>query len=293
MPTTSDRSPLLDLSSRLSDIVGAAATSLVSIESSGNVSSGLVWKLGEIVTADEALAEDGEISVRLPGGRRVAAEVIGRDPSTDIALLRADSAGAQPVELHETLPPAGALAIAVGSQNALPLVASGVVALSGPAWQSMRGGSIDARLELDITLRRIAEGGVAIGADGRPFGMAVFGPRRRVLVIPSSTISRIATQLSAHGKIVRGYLGLGLQPVVLAGDGGIAAMVMSVDADGPGARAGVHQGDVIAGWDGKPMGSVGALLQALGPQSVGETVRLSLRRAGDTRMVDVIIGERP
>jgi S1-C subfamily serine protease len=157
----------------------------------------------------------------------------------------------------------------------------------------MRGGEIDARIELDLSLRRRAEGGIALDADGRAFGMTVFGPRRRVLVIPGATIARVGAQLESHGKVARGYLGLGLQPVRLDRDSGVGAMVMSVDPQGPGAKAGVLQGDVITAWDGKPLGSVGALLRALGPDSVGSKVALSVSRGGETRTVDLVISQRP
>ena len=172
-------------------------------------------------------------------------------------------------------------------------MASGIVALSAPAWRSIRGGDIDARIELDLALRSHAEGGLAIDADGRAFGMVVFGPRRRVHVIPSATIKRVAAQLEAHGKVPRGYLGLALQPVRLQGERGIGAMVMSVDRDGPGARAGIHQGDVIRSFEGKPIASVSNLHRSLGPASVGKSISVGLSRAGDTQTVDVVVGERP
>ena len=105
----------------------------------------------------------------------------------------------------------------------------------------MRGGLIDARIELSVDLRRSSEGGLALDADGRAFGMAVFGPRRRTLVIPAATIDRVAATLVAKGRVARGYLGLGLQPVKLEG-GGLGLMALSVDANGPGAAAGVKPG---------------------------------------------------
>jgi S1-C subfamily serine protease len=122
--------------------------------------------------------------------------------------------------------------------------------------------------------------------------MAVFGPRRRVLVIPSATIERVAPRLETHGHVARGYLGLGLQPVRLD-DGGVGAIVMSVDRDGPGAAAGLAQGDVIAAWDGRPIESVSALRRALGPESVGSKAMLSLKRAGASAQATITIGERP
>jgi S1-C subfamily serine protease len=293
MPAKSELAPLTSLSASLSGLVAATAPSIAAIHSHRALSSGFIWKTGMIVTADEALADEGEVAVTLSGGRRISATIAGRDPTTDIALLRADIGAVSPIALDGSAPCAGALAVVVGGREGEAVAALGVVAMSGVAWRSMRGGEIDARIELDLSLRRHAEGGVALDASGQAFGMAVFGPRRRVLVIPAATIARVAAQIEAHGKVARGYLGLGLQPVRLDGDGGVGAMVMSVDGDGPGAKAGVRQGDVLQAWDGQPIGSVNELLRALGPASVGKTVALSLRRGGETRAVVLEIGERP
>ncbi len=293
MPAKSELAPLTNLSASLSGLVAATAPSIVAIHSHRALSSGFIWKTGMIVTADEALADEGEVAVTLSGGKRISATIAGRDPTTDIALLRADIGAVSPIALDGSAPSAGALAIVVGGREGEAVAALGVVATSGVAWRSMRGGEIDARIELDLSLRRHAEGGLALDASGQAFGMAVFGPRRRVLVIPAATIARVAAQIEAHGKVARGYLGLGLQPVRLDRDGGVGAMVMSVAGDGPGAKAGVRQGDVLQAWDGQPIGSVNALLRALGPTSVGKTVALSLRRGGETRAVVLEIGERP
>jgi len=156
----------------------------------------------------------------------------------------------------------------------------------------MRGGEIDARLELDLSLGLSAEGALVLDAAGRAFGMAVFGPRQRVLVIPSATIERIAATLEAHGRVPRGYLGLGLQPVRL-GEGQVGAMVMNVDQSGPGAAAGVQQGDIIVRWGGAPLRGVQALTHTLGHTSIGSVVAVSLRRAGEPVEVQLTIGERP
>ena len=164
---------------------------------------------------------------------------------------------------------------------------------AGPAWRSLRGGEIDARVELDLSLRRAGEGGLALDASGRAFGMAAFGPRRTVLVIPAATIERVAGKLQTHGRIARGYLGLGLQAAKLDGDGGMGAMVMSVDPNGPGSAAGMRQGDLIVKWNGEPIRDVRTLLRALGPDSVGRTATLSLRRGGEPIEATLAIAERP
>jgi S1-C subfamily serine protease len=281
-----------DLSAALARLVEIAAPSTVAIQFDHSRSSGFFWRPGLIVTADEALSEEGDITVTLPGGDAIAARRVGRDHTTDIALLRVDRSDLPTLPL-ESLPVAvGALALAVGAEDGAPTAAFGVVSRSAGPWYSLRGGEIDARIELDLRMRRSAEGGLAIDATGHAVGMAVFGPRRRVLVIPSTTIQRVAARLEKYGHIPRGYLGLGFQLVAIEG-GGRGVMVMNVDPQGPGAKAGVHQGDVIVAWNGEPIRQVRSLLRALGPDSVGQTVTLGLRRGGETKDVQLTIGARP
>ena len=286
-------SSLQQLSDGLSDIVAEAAKSVVAVHSTRSRSSGFVWRPGLIVTADEALADEGEINLVLPSGETTPATLVGRDPTTDIAVLRADGVKAPAVPLQSAPLSLGALALAVGVGRGAPIAAFGAVSFVGPAWRSLRGGEIDARVELDLSLRRAGEGGLALDVSGNAFGMVVFGPRHQVLVIPATTIERVAAKLQTHGRVARGYLGLGLQAAKLDGDGGLAAMVMSVDPAGPGSAAGVHQGDLIVKWNGEPVRGIRELLRALGPDSVGQTVKLSLLRGGNPTEVTLTIGERP
>jgi len=280
------------ISAALEGTVAALAPSLVSVISHRSQSSGFVWRGGLVVTSDEGLAEEGDIRVTLPGGETTAADAVGRDPSTAIALLKVERPDLQPVAMAAAIPSTGALALAVGAESGTPTAALGLVSVSQGPWQSMRGGEIDARIELDTRLRRTAEGGLAVNAAGQAFGMTVFGPRRRVLVIPSVTISRIAAKLETHGRIPRGYLGLGLQRVSIEG-GGTGVIVMSVDPKGPGAAANIHQGDVLVSWDGKPLGKLQPLLKSLGPDSVGKLAEIELRRGGQVHQTRLQIGERP
>jgi S1-C subfamily serine protease len=284
---------LQHLSDALAEVVDRAAPSVVAVHSTRSRLSGFVWRPGLIVTADEALDDEGDIAVVLPGGESAAATLAGRDPTTDVALLRVDRTAPPPVTLKSAPLPAGALAWAVGSLQGAPIAAFGTVSLAGGPWRSFRGGDIDARIELDLSLRRAGEGGVALDATGGAFGMVVFGPRRQVLVIPAATIERVAAALATHGKIARAYLGLGLQPVKLDGDSGVGVMVVSVDPNGPGAAAGVQQGDVIIKWNDQPAQEVRMILRALGPDSVGSTVKLALRRAGQPAEVRLTLRERP
>jgi S1-C subfamily serine protease len=114
-----------------------------------------------------------------------------------------------------------------------------------------------------------------------------------VLVIPAATLERVASALERHGRIPRGYLGLGMHRVRLDSDGTSGAMVMSVDKTGPAATAGIRQGDVIVTWDGEPILGVNRLLRALGPDSVGRRVMLGLRRSSEALDLPITIGERP
>jgi S1-C subfamily serine protease len=279
-------------SAALEGMAAALAPSLVSIASHRMQASGFAWRPGLIVTSDEGLAEEGDVGVTLPGGETVAAKLVGRDASTAIALLGIERRDLPAVAMAATLPSAGALALALGAEAGAPTAALGAVAVSRGAWQSMRGGEIDARVELDMRLRSTAEGGIAVNSAGQPFGMTVFAPRRRVLVIPSVTVSRVAARLETHGRVARGYLGLGLQPVSAQG-GGAGVMVMSVDPNGPGAAANIHQGDVLVSWDGKPITKLQPLLRSLGPESVGKVAAIELRRGGQSIRTDLRIGERP
>jgi S1-C subfamily serine protease len=284
---------LQQLSDALAHVVDRAAPSVVAVHSTRSRSSGFVWRPGLIVTADEALDDEDDIAVVLPGGETAAAKLVGRDPTTDVALLRVDCGHPPPVTLNSASLPAGALVWAVGSVQGAPITAFGTVSLVGGPWRSFRGGDIDARIELDLSLRRAGEGGVALDATGGAFGMVVFGPRRRVLVIPAATLERVAAALETHGRIARGYVGLGLQPVKLDGDSGVGLMVVSVDPKGPGAAAGVRQGDVIIQWNDQRAQDVRMILRALGPDSVGSTVKLALRRGGEPVEVSLDLRERP
>jgi len=288
-------SSLADISDSLSRLVANASRSVVGVHSHRMRGSGFVWRPGLIVTSDEAVADEGSIEVALPGGEIVPASVKGRDASTDVALLRIDASGAEPAALAlDEVTAAGALVIAIGAEDGRPVTAMGMIASVGPDWRSVRGGEIGPRIELDLRLRSFSEGGLALAANGSAIGMVVPGPRRRVLVIPARTVDRVAARLDADGRIARGYLGLGLQPVRIEGHGDRSgAMVMSVDPAGPGAVSGVRQGDIVVEWNGRPLRALRSLVRDLGPESVGSVVRLTATRAGEPVQFDVTIAARP
>lgn len=123
--------------------------------------------------------------------------------------------------------------------------------------------------------------------------MVVYGPRRRALVIPAATIERLADSLVKNGRLAHGYLGLGLWPAKVEGEDTTGNIVISVDPDGPGAAAGLHQGDMLVRWNDQPMRPIRQLMRDLGPTSVGTVVSVGVRRAGETQSVTLTIGERP
>jgi S1-C subfamily serine protease len=292
MSDQSASSLLLGLSAGLAAIVRDVAPSLVSVQSPRVRSTGFSWRPGLIVAAENALADEGEHAIVAHDGASSPARVVGRDPSTDVALLRIERIDLPKAPPTAAAPATGALAVVAGAREGAATAALGVVSFVGPQWRSLRGGVIDARIELDAALAHSSEGGLALDASGQALGMAVFGPRRRTLVIPMTTIDRVAELLATKGRIARGYLGLGLQPVKLDG-GGTGAMTTSVDPKGPGAAAGVRQGDIIVAWNGEPIRGVHQLVRALGPDSVGARVALTLHRAGEPIETTLMIGERP
>jgi len=189
----------------------------------------------------------------------------------------------------------------VGNHEGAPLAGLGIVALAGGAWHSLRGGTIDSLIRLDLALSPAAEGGALVNLQGRVVGMTVLGPRRRALSIPSSTVDRAVDQLLARGHVFRGYLGAGLQPIrqerasigSQSTDSRRGVLVVSIDPNGPSARAGILVGDIVTGWNGKPIERVREIMRLLGPESIGSTVDLGLIRGDAPTALRVVIGERP
>jgi S1-C subfamily serine protease len=294
---------LVAFSDAAAELVERTASSLVAVHG-GNQwsSSGVHWRPGVIVTAEEVLERDEDIKVTLPGGRIVAASLAGRDSSTDVAVLRfqPDGLPAAPKADAASLRP-GHIVLALGNHEGAPIASLGIVAIAGPAWHSLRGGTIDSLIRLDLTLSPAAEGGAVVDVQGRVVGMAVLGPRRRALAIPTSTIDRVVDQLLAKGHVFRGYLGAGLQSVRLGRPSigaqppgsGRGILIASIDPDGPAARAGLFVGDIVTTWNAKPVDRVREVMRLLGSESIGKTIDLGLLRGGAPTTLKLVIGERP
>jgi S1-C subfamily serine protease len=299
---TESDNPLAALSDLTAALVQRAAPSIVSVYGGDRrSSSGIHWRPGVIVTAEEALERDDAIKVVLPGGRQVEATLAGRDPTTDVAVLRVQAEGLPVAKTANGSPRAGHVIISVGAYEGAPLAALGVVAFAGGAWRSARGGTIDSLIRLDVALSPAAEGAALVDVQGQVIGMTVLGPRRRALAIPASTIDRSVEQLLARGRVFRGYLGARFQPVrhgneskgSKSANGERGVLVVSIDADGPSARAGILVGDIVTAWNGTPIGRVREIIGLLGPESIGSSVDLGLIRGGAPTTCKIVIGERP
>ena len=300
---TTTANPLAALSGHVADAVERAAASVVAVLGRGRPSSsGFISQPGVVVTASDALERDEDISVILPAGDEVAATLAGRDPTTDIAVLRVDNKQIAAVSSPRAgVLRTGELALCVGRRHDGPSARLAVVAVSGGPWQSQRGGRIDRTIRLDRGIDPREEGGVLVDADGAFIGMAVPGPRRTALAIPAETIARVAPHLLAHGRVARGYLGLGLHPVRL--DPGLIArlslperrgvIVVNIDPQGPGQAAGALIGDIVVTWNGESVRTVREVLRRLGPDAVGQEIDLGVVRGGEMRAVKLKVGERP
>ena len=290
--------PLSQFSRHLASTIEAASRTVVAVHGRGRIpSSGIIWEPGLVVTAEETVARDTDLALTLPDGRRVEATLAGRDASTDIAVLRfgAEAPATAPTIASDLRP--GHLAVAVGRSQGDVIAALGIVSLAGGAWHSSHGGRIDAKLRFDMRLALTAEGGTLVTADGELIGMAVHGPRRRVLAIPAATISRVVATIKDKGHVARGYLGVSLQSVPLPARDGEqrrrAAMVVTIDPAGPAQAAGLLQGDILVAMDGEPVTGVRGIYQRLGPDSVGRKISVELVRAGAPTTAQVTIAARP
>ena len=234
--------------------------------------SGTLWRKDVVVASEQALPRMEEAEIVLGDGKTFPARLAGRDPGTNIAVLRLDGS-AQPAWSPATEPQPGAVVLALASDGAGgSAVRLGVVHMVGPAWHSRAGGRIDRRIGLDLWLGRGEEGGPVIDAAGGLLGISTLGPRRRVLVIPTATVERVLEPLLSRGRIARGWLGLAVQPVQvpeeLRDEAGQAQalMILGVSKDGPAAQAGVLMGDILVALDGAPVAGMSQLAGLLGPR---------------------------
>jgi S1-C subfamily serine protease len=296
-------SALLALSQELAAAVERAGRSVVAVYARPRPpSSGVHWRSGVIVTAEHTVKRDEEISVGLPDGRTIPAVLVGRDASTDLAVLKPQEMTCPVAEIGDvTALRVGHLVLALARSGERGACASwGVVSALGGPWRSWHGGQIDQFIRPDVSLYPGFSGGPLLDAHGNIMGINTAGPRHLVLTIPPSTVNRVAEQLVEKGRIVRGYLGLGLQPVRLPASlrqslnlSGTGAIIVAVETESPAERAGLLIGDVLVALDGVPVSDTADVQALLGAERVGLTVGVSLIRAGLLAERSISIGERP
>ncbi len=297
-------SALAEISDALAQATERAAGSIVAVhtEARGS-SSGIVWRNGVIVTAEHALRRDEEIQITLPDGRVAGATLAGRDASTDIAVLKCTEA-AMPASTGGDL---GALkpgnfVLAVGRTRASGAVAAlGVVSLASAERRTWTGATFTPYIRLDIALQPTTTGGAVVDSSGQIAGMATprFG-RLGAVLVPATLIQQVAETLLQKGRIPRGYLGVGLQPIrlpealraLLPGQQSTGAIVLEVEPDGPAQKAGVVLGDIFVTLAGAPVARLEDVYSQLHPSSIGKQLGAKIVRGGALREISVTVGER-
>jgi S1-C subfamily serine protease len=291
---------LLSLSNDLAGAVERVAPAIVAVHARRRLpSTGIHWRPGIIVTAEHTVKTEEGITVTTPDGRSLAAVLAGRDPGTDLAVLRVPDAGsvvATPGD--DAALKVGHMALALGYG---PRASWGVISALGPRWRSWRGGEIDRLVRLDLVLYPGFSGGPLIDAAGRVVGLNTSGLARETrLALPAAMVTRVTDELVRTGHIARGYLGLGMHPVRLPeplraqlglGAGGL--IVVMVEPSGPAARAGVLLGDVLVALDGAPVGDLDDVHARLGSDRVGAEITAIMLRGGVRTEVGITVGEQP
>lgn len=290
------------LSNGLADAVERVGRSLVAVHARRRIpASGVVWRPGVIVAAHHTLERDEDLGVTLEGGATVPATLAGRDPGTDLAVLRFEGDAPAAERAHGGELRVGSLVLALGRPGASVTASLGAISSVGGEWRTRGGGRIDRVVRLDLDIHDGFSGGALVSAGGRVLGINTsWLARGAPLTVPAATVDRVADQLLERGYVPRGYLGLGMQPVRItqanretgaAGETGL--MVVSVAPGGPADRAGILLGDVVLAFAGTAVSDPGEVLALLGAQPVGGAVPVRLLRAGAPTELAVTIGEYP
>lgn len=293
------------ISNALADATEKVAAHAVAVhaEQRGS-SSGVVWRSGLIVTAEHALRRDEQIEVTLPDGKVAIATLRGRDPSTDLALLKCEAATHAPAAFRDsTGTKAGQLALVVGRTRVSgPVAALGCVSLVTNQRRIWGGAAISPYIRLDVALQRTAVGGAVVDASGQITGIATpkFAPLG-ALALPVATVNRVVDALLTKGRIPRGYLGVGLQPIRLPDNlretlqrrEKTGVIVLEVEQHGPADKAGVLIGDILIGLNGKPVMRLEDVHAHLHGEQIGKAVNAEFLRGGVRRESSIVVGERP
>jgi S1-C subfamily serine protease len=301
----SSQSVLTRLSDDLASAVQRAGRSVVAVHGRRRFpASGLAWRADQVVTAAHVLERDTDISITAPDGAQHAARLVGRDPSSDLAVLGISSTALEPAERAEPgklLP--GHLTLAVGRPGtAEPIASFGAVSSVGGAWRTSQGGLLDAYIRADVALLPGLSGGALVNASGRLLGMlsaqlAGGDP----VAIPVLTIDGIVERVLSGGTLRRAYLGVSTQPVelqeLLRSRLGIqqttGLMLLGLEPDAPAERGGLLLGDILLSIGGRVVEDGEALQMALGPAAIGTPTPIRIIRGGEVHDVTIVPAPRP
>lgn len=306
MATNEGAKGLLEaLSEEMAGAVERAGRAVVAVDGRRRLAaSGIVWQDGGIVvTADHVLERDEDIAVTLPDGRKVATTLAGRDPGSDLAVLRLVGASGSPADLAPANSvKVGHLVLAVGRPGtSAPVASFGIVSTLGGAWRTARGGAVEGYIRADLALYPGFSGGPLVDVQGRVVGLnsSHLAPGRGV-AIPSAAVTGIVQTLLTQGRIRRAYLGVTSQPVLLPGtlrqklglgqETGL--IIVGVEPGSPAEKGGLLMGDVLIALGGQAVAEGEDLQAALGPQVVGSPVSVSVLRGGEPRDLSVTPSER-
>ncbi len=291
------------LSDGMADAVEKISTSVVRVNGRRRRSgSGVVYAQNMVLTASHVLEREEDLTVGTLEGRTLPAQFVGRDPSTDLAVLRVeglDVGVSKPAQGEARI---GQLALAVGTGGRSsdgPRASLGVVSAVGGPTRAWRGPRLERYLGTDATPYPGFSGGPLIDARGDVLGVMTTGPMRgSALVIPVELAWRVAKTLEERGSVKRGYLGILSQPVRLPDGqrlgltqrGGL--LVVGVEDGSPAGRGGLIIGDILATLDGQPVEDTEDLLVLLTGERVGQEVPVKVVRGGVLQTLEITVGER-
>jgi serine protease DegQ len=298
-------SVLTSFSQELAAAAEQAGSSVVTVHARHRVpSSGIHWRKGVVVTANHAVRREEDITVLIHGGKRVSAKLAGRDPGTDLAVLKFDQDPelAVPQFADSAKLKLANFVLALGRARSGNLVASaGIVGGLGGEWHTWRGGRIDQSIRLDLALYAGFSGGPLVEVEGKVLGLNTNGfGRGRAVTIPVATVNRVVDELLDKGYVARPYLGIAMQPVAVpealrgklksSAAGGL--MVLHVESGGPADKAGIVLGDVIVELQGKPALDTEHIQDLLASAKVNDKIKTTLIRGGAPLELSITLGER-